>query len=495
MRQIDIEESYCRAIQDDSYKDFKDNMKLFEGKASIVFLDSVMKRIKLAYKGLCTGDYFINGYDPVTKRYTGYTNDEFRGVIKDLVINCDMHKVSTDIFTNLALNEGVKWTCNDEYQEMFENYFEENKIENKIRAAIKSVDWSGSVLARRISRENDLDSINFVNLHNYFPVFRNDIPDEVIGCVVYQKITFCSEMNKDIYLFTEYTDNTKKMYLGHITFLSEGCCISAIENPTRYLEKSGISIESLIETTTENRHFEELYTDREDYRAFGSSNYSLGSKNSVREIIVTKTITGQTLDTVLRPTLVVDEGFAERDLENDTMKINFKNDVWIWTEGNTEKPLFEQVKIDFPFEGSNSVIKREELSVYRSLGYNETSTGTSDKGYNSISGKMVDMVAPIQRANNLYKAVTKGLAKLINDIFMESGIDLGLSFQMGSPMTLTQKEKIENASMEIDGQLTSNKEAIANYHDLELTDAEQKYNDILEERRANMPTPVSDLNF
>jgi hypothetical protein len=52
----DINRSYKIAANDDSYINYVDNKLLFEGKANRVFYDSIMKRIKLAYKGRINGD-------------------------------------------------------------------------------------------------------------------------------------------------------------------------------------------------------------------------------------------------------------------------------------------------------------------------------------------------------------------------------------------------------------------------------------------------------
>jgi hypothetical protein len=117
------------------------------------------------------------------------------------------------------------------------------------------------------------------------------------------------------------------------------------------------------------------------------------------------------------------------------------------------------------------------------LNYNETATGTGEKGYNSISGKMIDLIVPIQRATELFNAVKKGLEFACNKILEKRGIQAELTFKMGSPLTLTQKEKIENTGLEVENKLKSNVEAIADYRGISMEEAEEKYKTIEEESK------------
>ena len=102
-----IFDSFKRSQCDDSFIEYQNNKLLFEDKANMLFLDTVIKRLQLAYKGRFTGnldgDYsFTYGYNRSTKSFLKYDKAQFVGYIKDLIANNDMHQVSTNKFCDLA---------------------------------------------------------------------------------------------------------------------------------------------------------------------------------------------------------------------------------------------------------------------------------------------------------------------------------------------------------------------------------------------------------
>lgn len=480
--------SYKRAICDDSYIEFNNNKLLFEDKANILFLDTVIKRLQLAYKGRFTGDIngdykFIYGYDRGTESFATYSKNQFVGYIKDLIANNDMHQVSTNKFCDLALNEGLIPSYNEEFEEDYKLFAEGNKLDELVASLIKLVDWSGSALLKKVKYEDEY-SIDYVSIMNYFPVFSYYNNSKIIGYVEYQCLN--EKDDKDIYLFTEYSENNVNMFVGR--FEDDG--IVEITDNASLLANVGMTPDDLrVDETVEGWEVFEVFTDRNFMRSYGNSNYNYTSKTCAREMVVMKTAEGQALDTFIKPTILADEGFFQRSkTDSDGMVLDMSKGAIAWLQGTTEKPFFEVLENKYDFGGAKSIKEQYELELYRSLSFNETVTGTSEKGYNTTSGKQIDMAVAINRANSLYNAVTSKLAMLVNSIFEEQGMDLQLSFRMGSPLSLTDKEKIENTQLLIDSGLKSNVEAIADFYNIEMDKAQEMYEVIKDEKTALLQT-------
>jgi hypothetical protein len=240
-----------------------------------------------------------------------------------------------------------------------------------------------------------------------------------------------------------------------------------------------MTVEDMQDEVLEDWEVFEIKVKRSRGRAYGDSNYSYASKTNLRDWIVIDTAEGQSIDTYLKPTILASKDLAERSRDdNAEMKLDMTQDVIFADTFNGDKPFFEVVKNEYNFEGSKSIKEQKELSIYRALNFNETATGTSEKGYNSISGKMIDMTVPIQRATELYNAVAGAMSYICNLALKKQGVEANLSFVMGSPMTLTQKEKIENAGLEVEYELKSKTEAIADYRNLTIDEAKEKYEEI-----------------
>jgi hypothetical protein len=476
-----INRSYKMAINDDSYINYVDNKLLFEGKANRVFYDSIMKRIKLAYKGRINGDNLYTEYKYDGSKYTpigtSMSSDDFKGALKDLISNNDMHKTSSEIFSKLALNEGLLWTCAEGTEDACEELVEDYDVEAMSKSMIKNLDYAGALLVKYIEAGEE-QYVDYVSVCNYFPIFSRYSLCKVVGYVEYQ----CVDTDNDIFLFTVHEEFRKELFFGR--FNKTECEIEIVEANEKLLNAVGFEVEDLGEFAIEGWEVKEVLIDRDRGRAYGDSNYSEASKTNIRDWIVIDTAEGQSIDTFLRPKIIADEGFFERTRDDEgRMVLDLTQDVIRWSQGGTEKPFFETVKNEYNFEGGKSVKEQKELAIYRSLNYNETATGTGEKGYNSISGKMIDLIVPIQRATELFNAVKKGLEFACNKILEKRGIQAELTFKMGSPLTLTQKEKIENTGLEVENKLKSNVEAIADYRGISMEEAEEKYKTIEEESK------------
>ena len=470
----DINRSFKLSRCDDSYINYCENKLLKEGKANLVFLDVVMKRIKLAYKGRVTNDDgFVYGwYDKDPSNKLVWDKNQFRGIVRDLISNNGMHCESTEIFGKLAMNEGLKYSYDEEYSEIVEKFKEDNDLENLFLSMIEDLDWCGSLLVKYIEQDKDY-YLDYVTISNYFPIFSRYSFCKVIAYVEYL------EIKDDVYLFTVHTEKYKRRFVGKISIQDE---IEEVQATDELLAEIGLTIDDLNDENIDSWQVAEIKVKRSRGRAYGDSNYSYPSKSNLRDYIVIDTAEGQSIDTYLKPTILASEDFAERTRDDKAEKqLDMTQDVIFWGGRADEKPFFEVVKNEYNFEGSKSIKEQKELAIYRALNFNETATGTGEKGYNSISGKMIDMTVPIQRATELYNAVAKGMKYICNLALEKQGINANLSFVMGSPMTLTQKEKIENAGLEIDYELKSKTESIADYRNLSMEEAKEKYEEIKKE--------------
>lgn len=491
MTEKEIAWSYKLAINDDSYKDFCDNELLSQGKASVVFKDTVLSRLKLAYQGRKRGNNYLSGCDINTGKFTYISDSEIEGFVKDLIANNDMHAISTRIFSNLALNETPGLSCREGAEECAEQMIEDMEVYEKFDRYIKLLDWSGSYLLKVIQQDGDW-STEAITVQNYFPVFSEYNKENVIGYIeyanAYEMETEEYKTNKDLYRVTEHTRYETNVYFARMSATSSKNPFSKVDSEELY-QKFGIE-------TANFKHSDWLVREcnisRQVNHAFGDSNYNFASKSYIRDFVVTATAEQQGLDRVLRPKYIISEDFVHFDKDNPTEpKVNFYNDFFIALTGS-EKPFYDQIKQEFNTQGTKDVKEFLEGMAYRSLMFNDTATGTSEKGYNSISGKEIDMVTPVQRATKLFYAVERSISYLMNRIAQEQGLELEISFAMGNPLSTTEAEKIANLRDAKDSGLITHTKAISEYNNVDMKRAEEMKKEIIEEQGVAMGLTFTD---
>ena len=85
-----------------------------------------------------------------------------------------------------------------------------------------------------------------------------------------------------------------------------------------------------------------------------------------------------------------------------------------------------------------------QKQAFIELGINETSTGTTEKGYQAVSAKTIDMFRVLVKSSKVKTAVVTGIERILEFIYrQETGGQLEISFSKSSMLTLTEMEKIE----------------------------------------------------
>lgn len=487
MTEKEIQESYCRAMCDEDYNNFFSNEMLYEGKSNLLFQDNIKNRIKVAYYGRMCGDNLITGYSynegKINHIQTNY-NKYFAENINDLICSNDLHRVSTNIFTDLAFNE-FNWnisTEDNQSQEAAEEFLERHEIEQLLKDSAKLIDYSGSLLAK-IIEEDDMYSIDYVTNQNYFPVFSTYNTRKVKGYIEYSLVEKeCELIDKEkLYFVTVHEEFSTSRYFAKRHDEKGFIMLSDQESLITKYGYEDVEMESTHDTWL----VQEVYKEKARGKVFGSSNYSYASKSALIDWTAIATVETQNIDSIMKVKYVVSNEFVEMTNEdNPKPYINQAQDYFVALQGG-EKPLFEQIKNEFDYQGNKSAKEQKEEIIYKSLGVNETATGTTEKGYNSISGKMIDMTTPISKAKSLFKAIKK-YEKLINTLLRLEGNNFEINFTMGSPLTLTDKEKIENYALMVDNAFISNTEAIAELRNKTIEEAKKVYDIAVEEQQGRI---------
>ena len=141
----------------------------------------------------------------------------------------------------------------------------------------------------------------------------------------------------------------------------------------------------------------------------------------------------------------MDEGFLTRSNDDlGTPKIEWQDGVLVYRDsGSGQKPLFEQIKTDLKREEVDKTIASNQKLAFIELGINETSTGTTEKGYQAVSAKTIDMFRVLVKSSKVKTAVATGIERILEFIYrQEKGGELETSFPKASILTLTEMEKI-----------------------------------------------------
>ena len=123
-----------------------------------------------------------------------------------------------------------------------------------------------------------------------------------------------------------------------------------------------------IEEEYEGWAVSEIYTAKGYRKVYGKSSYTEGSKIAARDIVVFSTIYGQSMDELLRPKIIMDEGFLT--VSNDdksTHKIEWQDGVLVYRDNERgQKPLFEQIKTDLKREEVDNTISSNQKQAFLS---------------------------------------------------------------------------------------------------------------------------------
>jgi hypothetical protein len=233
----------------------------------------------------------------------------------------------------------------------------------------------------------------------------------------------------------------------------------------------------------------EIYADKGYNKVYGRSSYTPGSKSCARDIVVATTVFHQGLDMFLNPRIIMDEGFVT--VSNDdkaTPSIEWRDNHLVWRNNGSEKPFFEQVKTELKRDEIDKTIASNQKQSFIELGINETSTGTTEKGFAAVTSKLIDMMRVISKSSKIKSRVAIGLEDIFEFIYRnEVGGECGLKLPRASIMTLTEIEKIDKYIKMLDGGLISQDDAIAELRGIDVDEAKEKSEVILKEKMAQLP--------
>ena len=317
METIEIQESFKNAMCDQDYLNFFTNKLLFEGKSNIVFQDEMLRRIKVAYYGrMCNdGKSFYNSYqiDGNKVRYgTSNLNDFFKNNISFLICSNDIHSVATNVLTDLAFNDGLKWSIGDdseESQEEVEKFIEDNELQELMIDSFRLVHYSGGLLAKIIisgTEKNKEYSIDYITNQNYFPVKSAINARNTIGYVEYQKVS--KDKEDEIYLITEHTKNKTEKYFA--TLDKKQGEIQRLDSQVEWMNKFGLEKQDLL-IQHDDWLVREIYENKGYNKCYGNSFYSYSSKQNLADWTAIATVETQNIDSIMSVKYVISDEFVE----------------------------------------------------------------------------------------------------------------------------------------------------------------------------------------
>jgi hypothetical protein len=136
----------------------------------------------------------------------------------------------------------------------------------------------------------------------------------------------------------------------------------------------------------------------------------------------------------------------------------------------------------------DKTIASNQKQAFIELGINETSTGTTEKGFTAVASKLIDMMRVISKSSKIKSRVAIGLEDIFEFIYRnEVGGECGLKLPRTSIMTLTEIEKIDKYIKMLDSGLISQDDAIAELRGIDIEEAKEKSAAITEEKMAQLP--------
>lgn len=502
-----IKQAWELAEHDVDYQNYEENRMLLEGRSGEHFKDVIMKRVKLKYaNGNFSSEDMRNwtiptayglGKDGLITRTT-----KLNDFVRDIVTSYNVHMISTDILKELALNDlEDSYTTNDDiwmdekdkevcFSELFDDCF-------------NYVHGIGGGLLKAVKEENDKYGIDFITYLNYFPVISKYNTRKILAYVEHQEFEYKKGNDKkEVYFLTIYENG--KTTMKFVEEIGEEEDLETTIPELELLKQFGfdedfynllVKSNGEIEEEYEGWAVSEVYTAKGYRKVYGKSSYTEGSKIAARDIVVFSTIYGQSMDELLRPKIIMDEGFLTRSNDDlGTPKIEWQDGVLVYRDsGSGQKPLFEQIKTDLKREEVDKTISSNQKQAFIELGINETSTGTTEKGFQAVSAKTIDMFRVLIKSSKVKTAVATGVERILEFIYrQEKGGQLEISFPKASMLTLTEMEKIEKIVKLVENNLMSVEDGISELHNIPIAEATEKAKLIIEQQVAQLPQLYND---
>ena len=177
-------------------------------------------------------------------------------------------------------------------------------------------------------------SIDMITPLNYFPVYSKYNTRKILAYVEHQEFEFeKGNDKKEVYFLTIYENG--KTTMKFVEEIGEDEDLETTIPELELLKQFGfdddfynllVRSNGEIEEEYEGWAVSEIYTAKGYRKVYGKSSYTEGSKIAARDIVVFSTIYGQSMDELLRPKIIMDEGFLS--VSNDdlgTSKIEWQD--------------------------------------------------------------------------------------------------------------------------------------------------------------------------
>ena len=485
------------AENDIDYVNFDRNKQLALDMSSKAFYDVIARRVKLSYQNCMNTHGDVNDWTIATSFRYNNVGNEILGVyssyqplsqiISDLISGDSTHSATVNAITGLCMNGGMNWEVDEGKERWIEEYNKYNSLKATKKAMLDMTIYAGSCLLKCVQEEEGT-SLEIISNRSFFPVYSFVNHNKAIAYVEYLILDIKDEKGNLKYKDTYYVAIHEKNKITHGFVKKNTDTLEFVEANQEMIDFIGFEGVQLDENNqiieiVDGWKVYECSLNKPDNKIFGSSHFGEASVTYARDNTVFKTIFGQNMDKVLKPLMILDEGFlTKKNDDSGGYELNTNNGVLVNFGRAGIKPLAEQVDIDLKGTDVNEAIERNKKDMYISLGINETALGMSQKGQYSTEAKRSDMSVTISYAIDYEEAVNRCLCKAVNWIYkQETGQDLNMTIQRADMLTLSEKEKLEVLVMKKDNQLDTHTNLIAIANDISLAEAEEKLRIIQEE--------------
>ena len=153
-------EGYKKLKNSEIYKNFERNKKLFDGKSSEVFYNSVLSRVKLEYMGVIDSNNkyyeFVREGNTIVRREKSF---------KDLIVGNNILGSITKLYAELASNSEPTINLEEEKK----NILEKIDLQDKTSEAVAIQSYGGKLLLKGFIVDNSL-YLDIIAPHQYFVV-------------------------------------------------------------------------------------------------------------------------------------------------------------------------------------------------------------------------------------------------------------------------------------------------------------------------------------
>lgn len=396
------------------YSVMKENKSLNDGNVADYCLEDVIKRLRMA--GLS-----IKGSSVTLSDGTSLA-------IKDIVNPSDLLKISTDTFANIIKNNfnKVSYMCNDE--RWVEEFAKRQGMTDFIDTLSKNMSIYGGVYTKSYLVDGKaeikiVDSSNVIVIPNKYDI------EKVDGYVTVSP--FSSTGEELDYAVVQYygegivTSHIFTYSLGELGAEVEKSTFPSINTEDIELSQFGVN-ENLINQALNIKDCNSVY---------GQSDYNKAVKNTLKELVVLKTLLGASMSKYVFPILTTN--FEPEEYYDEFNDVNISTQFQGATAYKEDKaPDIKYVQFDCDYNSHFEMIGITEKNLMESLGISDAILGRAEKGGNALSGTALEL----QMVNTRAKTESK-FTSLVE--LMQTAINTAYKLETGKDLELIIKHEFE----------------------------------------------------